>query len=109
MNPTIRGIAYVSVWVVIWGTVASLMDWMLLVGDVYESGTSGQAVTFVVYAAATVVMATRFASRFLGDPSSDAADRVETPISRDSHSKARFTRRLPFLERPMGPEVPAQK
>ena len=74
VNPTIRGIAYVSVWVVIWGTVASLMDWMLLVGDVYESGTSGQAVTFVVYGAATVVMATRFASRFLGDPSSDAAD-----------------------------------
>ena len=74
MNPTIRGIAYVSVWVVIWGTVASLMDWMLLVGDVYESGTSGQAVTFVVYGAATVVMATRFASRFLGDPSSEAAD-----------------------------------
>lgn len=74
MNPTIRGIAYVSVWVVIWGTVASLMDWMLLAGEVYETGTSGQAVTFVAYGAATVVLATRFAGRFLGASSSDAAD-----------------------------------
>ena len=74
MNPTIRGIAYVSVWVVIWGTVASLMDWMLLAGEVYETGTSGQAVTFVAYGAATVVLATRFAGRFLGDSVSDAAD-----------------------------------
>ena len=74
MNPTIRGIAYVSVWVVIWGTVASLMDWMLLVGEVYESGTSGQVITFVVYGAATVVMATRFAGRFLGDASSETPD-----------------------------------
>ena len=46
MNKTWRGITYVSVWVVIWGTVASLMDWMLLTGEVYETGTSGQAVTF---------------------------------------------------------------
>ena len=72
MNPTIRGITYVSVWVVIWGTVASLIDWMLLVGDVYEPGTSGQAVTFTVYGVATVVMATRFADRFLADSSSEA-------------------------------------
>ena len=73
VNPTIRGITYVSVWVVIWGTVASLIDWILLVGDVYESGTSGQAITFTVYGAATVVMATRFAGRFL-DPESEAPD-----------------------------------
>ena len=74
MNPTIRGIAYVSVWVVIWGTVASLMDWMLLAGEVYETGTSGQAVTFVAYGAATVVLATRFAGRFLEESGSDVAD-----------------------------------
>ena len=65
MNPTLRGIAYVSVWVVIWGTVASLMDWMLLTGDVYATGSSGQAITFIAYGAATVVLATRFAGRFL--------------------------------------------
>ena len=74
MNPTLRGITYVSVWVVIWGTVASLMDWMLLTGEVYPSGSFGQAVTFVAYAAATVVLATRFAPRFLQSAGSKAAD-----------------------------------
>ena len=76
MNQTLRGIIYVSVWVVIWGTVASLMDWMLLTGEVYETGTSGQAITFIVYGAATVVMATRFSSRFLGSDAggSEASD-----------------------------------
>ena len=74
MNATTRGIVYVSVWVMIWGTVASLMDWMLLTGEVYETGTSGQAVTFVAYGAATVVMATRFAGRFLGGSESEASD-----------------------------------
>ena len=76
MNQTLRGITYVLVWVVIWGTVASLMDWMLLAGEVYDTGTSGQAVTFIAYGAATVVLATRFSSRFLssGNTDSEAAD-----------------------------------
>ena len=73
MNSTFCGIAYVSVWVVIWGTVASLMDWMLLLGEVYETGTAGQAITFIAYGAATVVLATRFSGRFL------ASDHSETP------------------------------
>lgn len=72
MNQTLRGISYVSVWVVIWGTVASLMDWMLLTGEVYETGTSGQALTFIAYGAASVVMAVRFAPRFLVEPSDDS-------------------------------------
>ena len=74
MNRTLRGVAYVSVWVVIWGTVASLMDWMLLTGEVYETASSGQAVTFIAYGAATVVLATRFSGRFLTDADSEAAD-----------------------------------
>ncbi len=74
MNPTLRGVTYVSVWVVIWGTVASLMDWMLLTGEVYASGSSGQVVTFVAYGAATAVLATRFAARFLQSAGADAAD-----------------------------------
>ena len=53
----------------IWGTVASLMDWMLLAEEVYTEGTSGQLFTFIAYGAATVVLATRFSSRFLGDVS----------------------------------------
>jgi|TARA_X000000950_G_scaffold176011_1_gene213858 hypothetical protein len=78
MNTTLRGITYVSVWVVIWGTVASLMDWMLLTGEVYETGTSGQAVTFIGYGAATVVMATRYAGRFLASGDQQSSDRTES-------------------------------
>ena len=78
MNQTLRGITYVSVWVVIWGTVASLMDWMLLTGEVYETGTSGQAVTFIGYGAATVVMATRYAGRFLASGDQQRSDRTES-------------------------------
>ena len=72
MNSTVRGIVYVSVCVVVWGMVASLMDWMLLVEEVYSEGTSGQLFTFIAYGAATVVLATRFSSRFLGDMNSDS-------------------------------------
>lgn len=49
-----------------------MMDWMLLTGEVYETGTSGQALTFVAYGAASVVMAVRFAPRFLAEDSNDS-------------------------------------
>ena len=77
MNKTWRGITYVSIWGMIWGTVASLMDWMLLTGEVYETGTSGQAVTFIGYGAATVVMATRYAGRFLAPDAEQSSDGPE--------------------------------
>ena len=76
MNSTVRGIVYVSVCVVVWGTEASLMDWMLLVEEVYSEGTSGQLFTFIAYGAATVVLATRFSSRFLGDMNSDSEQKT---------------------------------
>ena len=65
MNKTLRGFIYVSTWIMIWGTVSSLMDWILLTGEVYKNGTSGQIITFIAYGAATVVIATRFSGRFL--------------------------------------------
>lgn len=65
MNPVLRGVLYVSVWVVLWGTVASLIDWVLLAGDVYNVGSFGQASTFIAYGAACVVLAVRVSSRFL--------------------------------------------
>jgi hypothetical protein len=65
MNPTVKGVAYVSVWVVLWGTAASLADLVLLERGAYESGTLGQAVTFASYGVATVVLAVRLSKRFL--------------------------------------------
>ena len=78
MNSTVRGIVYVSVCVVVWGTVASLMDWMLLTEEVYTEGTSGQLFTFIAYGAATFVLATRFSSRFLGDINADSGQNSST-------------------------------
>jgi hypothetical protein len=65
MNRTLRGVAYVSVWVLLWGTVASLADTLLLQRGAYEAGTAGQAVTFTSYGIASVVLAVRLAGRFL--------------------------------------------
>jgi hypothetical protein len=65
MNPTLKGVAYVSVWVVLWGTASSLADFVLLQRGAYEAGTSGQAVTFAAYGIAAAVLAVRLAGRFL--------------------------------------------
>ena len=65
MDRTFRGIAYVSVWVVLWGTAASLADFVLLERGAYEAGSSGQAVTFASYGIAAVVLAVKLSARFL--------------------------------------------
>lgn len=65
MNPTLRGVLYVSVWVMLWGTAASLADFVLLERSAYESGSIGQGITFVSYGIATVVLAVRLSTRFL--------------------------------------------
>ena len=65
MNPTLKGVAYVSVWVMLWGTASSVADFVLLQRDVYEAGTNGQAVTFAAYGIAAAVLAVRLAGRFL--------------------------------------------
>jgi hypothetical protein len=65
MNPTLKGVAYVSVWVVLWGTAASLADFVLLERGAYETGTPGQVITFASYGVAAVVLAVRLAGRFI--------------------------------------------
>lgn len=65
MTPALRGVVYVSVWVVLWGTVASLIDWVLLAEEVYGPGSFGQVSTFIAYGAATAVLAVRLSGRFL--------------------------------------------
>jgi hypothetical protein len=65
MNPTLKGVAYVSVWVVLWGMAASLADFVLLERGAYEAGTTGQVITFASYGVAATVLAVRLAGRFL--------------------------------------------
>ncbi len=65
MQRTLRGVAYVGVWVLFWGTASSLADAVLLERGAYAAGSWGQAITFVSYAAASAVLAIRLAGRFL--------------------------------------------
>jgi len=65
MNPTLKGVAYVSVWVVLWGTAASVADFVLLERGAYETGTTGQGITVASYGVAALVLAVRLAGRFL--------------------------------------------
>jgi hypothetical protein len=65
MDRTLKGVAYVSAWVLFWGTAASLADTELLQREAYTAGSAGQAITFASYGIATVVLAVRLASRFL--------------------------------------------
>jgi hypothetical protein len=65
MNQTLKGITYVSVWVLLWGTAASIADFVLLERGAYEGGTGGQAITFVSYGIAAVVLGVRLSGRFL--------------------------------------------
>ena len=62
---------YVSVWVVIWGTAASLVDWLLLNADLYETGSFSQVATFIGYGAAAAVLAVKASGRFLGNVNAD--------------------------------------
>jgi hypothetical protein len=65
MNPSVKGVLYVSVWVMLWGTAASLADTVLLERGAYGAGSTGQAVTFVSYGIAAVVLAVKLSGRFL--------------------------------------------
>jgi hypothetical protein len=65
MNQTTRGVLYVSVWVMLWGTAASLADFVLLERGAYDPGTAGQAVTFASYGIAALVLAVKLSGRFL--------------------------------------------
>lgn len=67
MNQRIKGFLYVSVWVLLWGTAASLADFVLLERGAYVSGTPGQAITFVSYGIAAVVLAVKLSGRFLAE------------------------------------------
>ncbi len=54
---TIIGISYVSLWVVIWGTIGSLIDFYLLQSVIYSRGSLGQLSTFSITAAIAIILA----------------------------------------------------
>ena len=53
---TLVGVSYVSAWVIIWGTVGSIIDFYFL-QNTYLPGSSGQFLTFIITAAISSVAA----------------------------------------------------
>ena len=51
------GIAYVSAWVMIWGTIGSLIDFPLLQAQIYSAGSAGQLLTFAITALISLFIA----------------------------------------------------
>ena len=54
---TLVGISYVSAWVIIWGTVASFIDFYFL-QNTYLPGSLGQFSTFIITALISSITAT---------------------------------------------------
>ena len=54
---TLVGVSYVSAWVIIWGTIGSLIDFYFL-QNTYLPGSIGQFSTFIVTAIASAIVAT---------------------------------------------------
>ena len=46
---TLVGVSYVSAWIIIWGTIGSLIDFYFL-QNTYLPGSSGQFLTFIITA-----------------------------------------------------------
>ena len=53
---TLIGISYVSAWIIIWGTIGSLIDFYFL-QNTYLPGSLGQYLTFIVSATISSIAA----------------------------------------------------
>ena len=56
---------YISVWVMIWGSIASLIDFPLLKQGIYFEGTIGQYITFSSTGFLSILIAKRFYKNFV--------------------------------------------
>ena len=53
---TLVGVSYVSTWIIIWGTIGSLIDFYFL-QNTYLPGSLGQFLTFTITAAVSTIAA----------------------------------------------------
>ena len=53
---TLVGISYVSAWIIIWGTIGSLIDFYFL-QNTYLPGSLGQYLTFIISAIISSIIA----------------------------------------------------
>ena len=54
-NQKFKIILYISVWVIIWGSIASLIDLPFLKNGIYSEGDLGQYVTFSLTAMVAII------------------------------------------------------
>ena len=52
---TLVGISYVSTWIIIWGTLGSLIDFYFL-QNTYTPGSVGQFLTFIITAIVSIII-----------------------------------------------------
>ena len=62
-NNKIKVFLYISVWVIIWGSIASLIDLPFLKNGIYSEGEFGQYLTFSFTAMLTIVFAKNIFSK----------------------------------------------
>jgi len=62
-NP-IKAILYVSAWVIIWGTLGSLIDYPLYKNKIYLEGSIYQYLTFTITAIISIIGAKFFYKKF---------------------------------------------
>ena len=53
---TLIGVSYVSAWVIVWGTIGSLIDFYFL-QNTYLPGSTGQFATFIITAFLSSIIA----------------------------------------------------
>tara|TARA_Y100000589_G_C26824493_1_gene495303 strand:+ start:233 stop:442 length:210 start_codon:yes stop_codon:yes gene_type:complete len=63
-NKNIKIILYISLWVIIWGTIASLIDLPFLKNGIYDEGDLGQYLTFSFTAMISIIGGKKFFNRF---------------------------------------------
>ena len=61
---TIKSFLYISIWVIIWGTLGSLIDYPLYKNNVYAEGSIYQYLTFTVTAISIIFISKFFYKKF---------------------------------------------
>lgn len=56
-NKNLKIFLYISIWVIIWGSIASLIDYPLLQNGIYSEGQIGQYFTFTITAVFSIFSA----------------------------------------------------
>ena len=62
-NNKFKIILYISVWVIIWGSIASLIDLPFLKNGIYSEGDLGQYLTFSLTAIISIISAKNIFSK----------------------------------------------